>query len=203
MQPDALCDEPEFPIKVWKFMRIFTLYFVVFFRLFNQCTSYTTDTMSAEEATAAEAAGGSKGRKTSPIKEFFAGGFGGICLVASGHPLDTIKVRLQTMPKPGPGQEPLYKGTFDCAKKTVAKEGKDTHIRSTFVLLEITILCILERIPEFILQIQKTDRSQRENHFFPVHLGGLNPFRLFLIYGNFLPRKSGCITPMEKKAPLF
>ena len=28
----------------------------------------------------------------SPIKDFIAGGFGGVCLVASGHPLDTIKV---------------------------------------------------------------------------------------------------------------
>jgi len=30
--------------------------------------------------------------KVSPTKNFFAGGFGGMCLVASGHPLDTIKV---------------------------------------------------------------------------------------------------------------
>ena len=30
--------------------------------------------------------------KVSPVKNFFAGGFGGMCLVASGHPLDTIKV---------------------------------------------------------------------------------------------------------------
>lgn len=30
--------------------------------------------------------------KKDPIKEFFAGGFGGSCLVLVGHPLDTIKV---------------------------------------------------------------------------------------------------------------
>ena len=30
----------------------------------------------------------------SPVKDFIAGGFGGMCLVASGHPLDTIKVSL-------------------------------------------------------------------------------------------------------------
>lgn len=29
----------------------------------------------------------------SPVKNFFAGGFGGVCLVFAGHPLDTIKVR--------------------------------------------------------------------------------------------------------------
>uniref|UniRef100_A0AAR2JPE8 Solute carrier family 25 member 20 n=1 Tax=Pygocentrus nattereri TaxID=42514 RepID=A0AAR2JPE8_PYGNA len=58
----------------------------------------------------------------SPVKNFFAGGFGGVCLVFAGHPLDTIKVRLQTQPKPGPGQSPLYAGTFDCFRKTLAKE---------------------------------------------------------------------------------
>lgn len=56
-------------------------------------------------------------------KEFFAGGFGGSCLVLVGHPLDTIKVRLQTMPHVAAGQTPRYTGTFDCAKKTVAAEG--------------------------------------------------------------------------------
>ncbi|MCJ8744157.1 hypothetical protein PDJAM_G00115200 [Pangasius djambal] len=59
----------------------------------------------------------------SPGKNFLAGGFGGVCLVFAGHPLDTIKVRLQTQPKPGPGQTPFYAGTFDCFRKTLAKEG--------------------------------------------------------------------------------
>ena len=31
-------------------------------------------------------------RSTSGVKNFLAGGFGGICCVVSGHPLDTIKV---------------------------------------------------------------------------------------------------------------
>lgn len=34
----------------------------------------------------------SKMSKKDPVKEFFAGGFGGSCLVLVGHPLDTIKV---------------------------------------------------------------------------------------------------------------
>ncbi|XP_073324111.1 mitochondrial carnitine/acylcarnitine carrier protein isoform X2 [Pagrus major] len=59
----------------------------------------------------------------SPMKNFFAGGFGGVCLVFAGHPLDTIKVRLQTQPKPKPGETLLYKGTIDCFKKTLAQEG--------------------------------------------------------------------------------
>jgi solute carrier family 25 carnitine/acylcarnitine transporter 20/29 len=30
---------------------------------------------------------------SSALKNFLAGGVGGVCLVAAGHPLDTIKVR--------------------------------------------------------------------------------------------------------------
>jgi solute carrier family 25 carnitine/acylcarnitine transporter 20/29 len=32
-------------------------------------------------------------QRTSEVKNFLAGGFGGICTVLSGHPFDTIKVR--------------------------------------------------------------------------------------------------------------
>ena len=31
-------------------------------------------------------------QRTSEVKNFLAGGFGGICTVISGHPFDTIKV---------------------------------------------------------------------------------------------------------------
>merc|ERR1711974_283504 len=60
--------------------------------------------------------------KTSLLKSSLAGGFGGACLVFVGHPLDTIKVRLQTMPIIE-GQKPMYSGTLDCALQTVRKEG--------------------------------------------------------------------------------
>ena len=62
-------------------------------------------------------------QRVSEVKNFLAGGFGGICVVISGHPFDTIKVRLQTQPKPAPGQPPMYAGTLDCVKKTVKHEG--------------------------------------------------------------------------------
>ncbi|CAH4029909.1 mitochondrial carnitine/acylcarnitine carrier protein [Pieris brassicae] len=61
--------------------------------------------------------------KSSPIKYFLSGGFGGVCTVLAGHPMDTIKVRLQTMPLPQPGQTALYAGTIDCFQKTVQREG--------------------------------------------------------------------------------
>ena len=56
--------------------------------------------------------------KSNVVKNFFAGGFGGVCLVFSGHPLDLIKVRLQTQPKP-----PIYRGMVDCFMQTVRGEG--------------------------------------------------------------------------------
>lgn len=36
-----------------------------------------------------------KEHKANPIKSFVSGGFGGICTVVTGHPLDTIKVCIQ------------------------------------------------------------------------------------------------------------
>lgn len=57
-----------------------------------------------------------------PVEYFICGGVGGVCTVVVGHPLDTIKVRLQTMTTE-PGKPPQYTGTMDCAKKIVSKEG--------------------------------------------------------------------------------
>jgi len=51
-----------------------------------------------------------------------AGGFGGACLVLVGHPLDTIKVRMQTM-EVKPGVPPAYSGALDCGKKIIVREG--------------------------------------------------------------------------------
>jgi hypothetical protein len=38
-----------------------------------------------------------------------------------------FKVRLQTMPAALPGQAPIYAGTLDCAKKTIAHEVRKIH----------------------------------------------------------------------------
>lgn len=51
------------------------------------------------------------------IKSFTAGGFGGICAVAVGHPFDLVKVRLQT------AQKGTYNGAMDVVRKTIAQDG--------------------------------------------------------------------------------
>eukprot|EP00112_Aurelia_sp_Birch-Aquarium-sp1_P016853 Seg3850.2 transcript_id=Seg3850.2/GoldUCD/mRNA.D3Y31 product="Mitochondrial carnitine/acylcarnitine carrier protein" protein_id=Seg3850.2/GoldUCD/D3Y31 len=61
--------------------------------------------------------------KHSNLKNFVSGGCGGISLVLAGHPLDTIKVRLQTQATPKPGEVAQFNGLIDCAKKTIKHEG--------------------------------------------------------------------------------
>ncbi|ETN80212.1 hypothetical protein RB195_015011 [Necator americanus] len=51
--------------------------------------------------------------------DFFAGCIGGAAGVLAGHPLDTVKVRLQ-MQNPG---SKLYRGTWHCFKTIIRKEG--------------------------------------------------------------------------------
>ncbi|XP_078393872.1 mitochondrial carnitine/acylcarnitine carrier protein-like [Cetorhinus maximus] len=64
-----------------------------------------------------------KAQRVSPLRNLLAGGVGGVCLIVAGHPMDTIKVRLQTQPKALPGRALLYQGAIDCLRKTVANEG--------------------------------------------------------------------------------
>ncbi|EPB68254.1 hypothetical protein ANCCEY_12660 [Ancylostoma ceylanicum] len=51
--------------------------------------------------------------------DFFAGCLGGAAGVLAGHPLDTIKVRLQTQNS----ASKLYRGTWHCFKMIIQKEG--------------------------------------------------------------------------------
>ncbi|XP_032413357.1 solute carrier family 25 member 45-like isoform X1 [Xiphophorus hellerii] len=50
-----------------------------------------------------------------PFLEFVAGSISGAVGIAVGHPLDTVKVRLQA--------KSVYKGIFDCVTKTYLNEG--------------------------------------------------------------------------------
>lgn len=57
----------------------------------------------------------------SPISYSIAGTVGGLFSVTVGHPLDTIKVRLQTTAILA--QKTKFRGTFDCIMQTVRREG--------------------------------------------------------------------------------
>lgn len=59
-----------------------------------------------------------------PVKSLFAGSFGGFCSLLVGHPFDTIKVRLQTIPYIMVGNNiQLKNNTLDCVRMTVKYEG--------------------------------------------------------------------------------
>lgn len=58
---------------------------------------------------------------SSPQKSFVAGGFGGLCSVVVGYPLDTIKVRLQTQAMLGESR--LYTSAVDCVRGIIRNEG--------------------------------------------------------------------------------
>jgi solute carrier family 25 carnitine/acylcarnitine transporter 20/29 len=62
-------------------------------------------------------------------KDFFAGGFGGSCLVVVGHPFDTIKVRMQT------AESGMYSGVLDCVKKTTAEGGPAVLYRGVWPVM--------------------------------------------------------------------
>lgn len=52
-----------------------------------------------------------------------AGTIAGIAQLTVGHPFDTVKVKLQNMPNPAPGQAPMYTSAIDAVRKTVATDG--------------------------------------------------------------------------------
>lgn len=100
------------------------------------------------------------------VKSFIAGGVGGSFTVMVGHPFDTVKVRLQTQPLPKPGEKPLYGGTLDCFKTTIAKDG--LTVRFIVLLLrfrvdyddkrsEVRLLCfILLNSNRFVTFLQES-----------------------------------------------
>lgn len=51
------------------------------------------------------------------LRDFAAGGVGGVCAVVVGHPFDLVKVRLQT------AEKGVYTGAMDVVRKTIAREG--------------------------------------------------------------------------------
>ncbi|KAL9095435.1 MAG: hypothetical protein Q9165_002306 [Trypethelium subeluteriae] len=58
-----------------------------------------------------------KNAGSSSIRNFIAGGVGGVCAVIVGHPFDLVKVRLQT------AEKGVYNGAMDVVRRTIAREG--------------------------------------------------------------------------------
>ncbi|KAI4377972.1 hypothetical protein MLD38_015521 [Melastoma candidum] len=57
------------------------------------------------------------------VKDLLSGTAGGAAQLICGHPFDTIKVKLQSQPRPCPGHSPKYAGPMDALRKTLTAEG--------------------------------------------------------------------------------
>ena len=82
-------------------------------------------------------------KRCQPYANLLAGGVGGLAGLVVGHPLDTVKVRLQTM-QAGGGTSLPYASARDCFLKIVRHEGVCGLFRGMSVLA-------LTSIPRFAL----------------------------------------------------
>ncbi|KAK9841283.1 hypothetical protein WJX74_003110 [Apatococcus lobatus] len=57
------------------------------------------------------------------VKDLTAGTIAGAAQLVVGHPFDTIKVKLQSQPRPKPGEVPHYNGAIDATRKTLSEGG--------------------------------------------------------------------------------
>lgn len=81
-------------------------------------------------------------KSVSSLRDFAAGGVGGVCAVLVGHPFDLVKVRLQT------AEKGVYKGAIDVATKTIAREGpiRGLYAGVSAPLVGVTPMCELEQL---------------------------------------------------------
>lgn len=96
----------------------------------------STEEMKEDVAQAAK-------KSVSSLRDFVAGGAGGVCAVVVGHPFDLVKVRLQT------AEKGVYTGAMDVVRKTIAREGlvRGLYAGVSAPLVGVTPMCELELWP--------------------------------------------------------
>ncbi|XP_041654956.1 solute carrier family 25 member 45 isoform X2 [Cheilinus undulatus] len=93
-----------------------------------------------------------------PFLEFVAGCLSGALGLAVGHPLDTVKVRLQA--------QSVYKGIFDCVAKTYSHEGLHGFFKGmafpvlTTGITNSVVFGSYSNALDYLTQSQRSDRSQ-------------------------------------------
>ncbi|XP_029993621.1 solute carrier family 25 member 45 [Sphaeramia orbicularis] len=93
-----------------------------------------------------------------PFLEFIAGSVSGALGLAVGHPLDTVKVRLQAQSK--------YKGIFHCVAQTYSNEGIHGFFRGlafpllTTGLVNSVVFGCYSNALDYLTESQRQDRSQ-------------------------------------------
>jgi solute carrier family 25 carnitine/acylcarnitine transporter 20/29 len=76
-------------------------------------------------------------KSLSSLRDFVAGGVGGVCAVLVGHPFDLVKVRLQT------AEKGVYSGAMDVVRKTITREGpiRGLYAGVSAPLVGVTPMC--------------------------------------------------------------
>ena len=76
-------------------------------------------------------------KSVSSLRDFVAGGAGGVCAVLVGHPFDLVKVRLQT------AERGVYTGALDVVRRTAAREGavRGLYAGVSAPLVGVTPMC--------------------------------------------------------------
>ena len=82
-------------------------------------------------------------KSVSSLRDFVAGGVGGVCAVVVGHPFDLVKVRLQT------AEKGVYNGAMDVVRKTIAREGlgRGLYAGVSAPLVGVTPMCEFTLVP--------------------------------------------------------
>ncbi|CAN9515714.1 unnamed protein product [Ophioblennius macclurei] len=99
-----------------------------------------------------------------PFLEFFAGSISGAVGLAVGHPLDTVKVRLQA--------QSVYKGIFHCVAKTYTNEGLRGFFKGmafpvlTTGLINSVVFGSYSNALHYLSQSRHGDRSASVGHIF-------------------------------------
>eukprot|EP00054_Salpingoeca_dolichothecata_P007802 m.44687 g.44687 ORF g.44687 m.44687 type:complete len:320 (-) comp17300_c0_seq2:28-987(-) len=131
-----------------------------------------------------------EGRAWPAIRRFIAGYASGVCLVLAGHPLDTLKVRLQTE-----GRNGRFRGAFHCFTDTIKHEGVRGLYKGMAAPLLATgcINCVLFGV-QFNLVNWLTKYKYGPDAVVATHATLLDHSSASLVSGAFI---SLLVTPME------
>lgn len=106
------------------------------------------------------------------------------------QPASFSQVRLQTQPKPKPGEALLYRGTFDCFKKTLAKEVRMCNVVISGIINYLNFFLLS---PMFLHHLSKGVKGLYKGMAAPII--GVTPMFAVCFFGFGLGKK------LQQKSP--
>lgn len=121
----------------------------------------------------------------SPISYSIAGTVGGLISVTVGHPLDTIKVRLQTAEILS--QRTKFRGTLDCVMQTVRKEGALALFKGLSPHLLMSVPCSSLLFWGYGMGLKLQSKDQNFDKLRPVEIFNAGLFSGAFVAAVFVP----------------